>query len=313
MGLKPDLSVKISGINFKNPVWVASGTFGYAEEFKPFFDVKKLGAIVTKTITMNPRLGNPPHRIYETPSGMLNAIGLQNVGAKRFISDKLPYLESLKVPIIVSVMGYSFEEFSEVIKALAKKRSIAGFELNLSCPNVKYQRKKTETKMFCHDAELVKKLLAKLRGLTSKPLIAKLGPDVSNIGAIAKAAEDGGADAVSLINTMRAMSIDIHTRRPHIRNNTAGLSGPCIKPVAVRMVWEAARAVRIPVIGIGGISNAEDAVEFLIAGATAIQVGTANFINPHVCPEIIKGIESFLRTQKLKSVKQLIGSIRIYD
>ena len=312
-----NLETTIGKIKFKNPVLVASGTFGYAQEFEKLIDLKKLGGIVTKTLTLKPRLGNPPQRIVETPSGMLNAIGLQNVGVAKFVEDKLPYLAGLKVPIIASVMGYSVEEFVGCVKALDHCAAISGFELNLSCPNVSYgsAKKKADSsltssaRMFAHDAALIEQVVSATRKITQKTLIAKLGPDVSDIAEMAVAAERAGADAVALINTFVAMVIDVKTRKPVLANKTGGLSGPCVRPVAVRMTWEAAKAVKIPVIGIGGIMNAHDALEFLIAGASAIQVGTANFMNPQASMEILKGLEDFLKKEKIANLKNLIGSI----
>ena len=236
MGL--DLSVQIGKIKLKNPVLAASGTFGHAREFEKFFDLKKLGGIVTKTITLKPRLGNPPPRIVETPSGMLNAIGLQNPGVEKFIEEKLPYLRALKVPVIVSAMGYSVEEFVSVIKRLDAADGIDGFELNLSCPNVPYSTKTeslTLVKMFAHDERMIEEVVSAARQVTDKTLIAKLGPDVSDISKMAMAAERAGADAVSLINTFIAMVIDVKTRKPVLANKTGGLSGPCVRPIAVRI------------------------------------------------------------------------------
>ncbi len=307
-----NLETQIGKIKLKNPVLVASGTFGHAKEFEKFIHLKKLGGIVTKTITLKPRLGNPPQRIVETPSGMLNAIGLQNPGAEKFIQDKLPFLRSLKIPIIVSVMGYSVEEFVNVVRVLDKE-PIDGFELNLSCPNVSYGKIKEaeETvRMFAHDASMIEDVVKAVRQETQKTLIAKLGPDVSDIAKMALAAEKAGADAVSLINTFVAMAIDIKTRKPVLANKTGGLSGPCIRPIAVRMTWEVHKKVKIPILGIGGIMNADDVLEFLIAGASAIQVGTANFMNPQASLEILNDLTAFMRKEKIKSLKEIIGSIK---
>ncbi len=304
MGL--DLTARIGNVKLKNPVLVASGTFGHGKEFEKFFDLKKLGGIVTKTITIKPRLGNPPVRIVETPSGMLNAIGLQNPGVEKFISDKLPYFRKIGVPIFVSVMGYSVEEFENVVKSLEKEGGIDGYELNLSCPNVAYGG----AKMFAHDDTLISQVVSAIRKKTKRTLIAKLGPDVSDIGRMALAAEKAGADAVSLINTFIAMAIDVKTRKPVLANKTGGLSGPCIRPIAVRMIWEVCKKVKVPVMGIGGIMNAHDALEFFIAGASAIQVGTASFMNPAAPMEILEGICDFMRKEKIKSLKEIIGSIK---
>lgn len=304
------LEIQIGKIKLKNPVLVASGTFGHAKEFEKFIDLKKLGGIVTKTITVKPRLGNPPQRIVETPAGMLNAIGLQNPGVEKFIEDKLPYLRGLKIPIIVSVMGYSVEEFEQVLKCLEAESGIDGYELNLSCPNVSYGSRNSGTaRMFAHDAGMIEEVVRAARALTQRTVIAKLGPDVSDIGAMAEAAERGGAEAIALINTFVAMVIDVKTRKPVLANKTGGLSGPCVRPIAVRLVWEAAKRVKIPVIGIGGIMNSHDALEFLIAGASAVQVGTANFMNPRASVEVLDGLKDFMRKEKIGDLKEIIGSI----
>ena len=311
MGL--DLSTQIGKIKFKNPVLVASGTFGHAKEFEHFFDLKRLGGIVTKTITLRPRLGNPPPRIVETPSGMLNAIGLQNPGAEKFIEEKLPYLRKLGIPIIVSAMGYSVPEFISVIQALDRAEGIDGYELNLSCPNVPYSTKTealTLVKMFAHDERMIEEVVSAVRQVTDKTLVAKLGPDVSDISKMAMAAERAGADAVSLINTFIAMAIDVKTRRPVLANKTGGLSGPCVRPIAVRMTWEVFKKVKIPVMGMGGIMTAKDALEFLIAGASAVQIGTANFMDPSAPMHVLEGIEEFIKKEKIKNLKELIGSVK---
>ena len=311
MGL--DLSVQIGKIKLKNPVLVASGTFGHGKEFEPFFDLKRLGGIVTKTITVKPRLGNPPPLIVETPAGMLNAIGLQNPGAEKFLEEKMPYFRKLGIPILASVMGYSVEEFVQVVQMMDRAEGIDGFELNLSCPNVPYSSK-TEAlslvKMFAHDERMIEEVVAAVRQATDKTLIAKLGPDVSDIVKMAAAAERAGADAVSLINTFIAMVIDVKTRRPVLANKTGGLSGPCVRPIAVRMVWEVAKKIRIPVLGIGGIMDASHALEFLVAGASAVQVGTAAFMNPQAPVDVLDGIEAFMHEQKIARMKELIGSVK---
>lgn len=304
-----NLEVKIGKIKFKNPVLVASGTFGHAKEFAPFIDLKKLGGIVTKTITVKPRLGNPPPRIVETPSGMLNAIGLQNPGVEKFIEEKLPYLSKIGIPIIVSVMGYSVGEFKNVIRALEKVGRIDGYELNLSCPNVGYGSADAG-RMFAHDSAMIKEVVGAVRKLTKKTVIAKLGPDVSDIGLMARAAESAGADAISLINTFIAMVINVKTRMPVLANKTGGLSGPCVRPIAVRLVWEVYQSVKIPIMGMGGIMDANDALEFLIVGASAIQIGTANFMNPCASVEILQGIGDFMKKEKIKNLKEIIGSIK---
>lgn len=310
MGL--NLETQIGKIKLKNPVLVASGTFGHAKEFIPFIDLKKLGGIVTKTITLKPRLGNPPPRIVETPSGMLNAIGLQNPGAEKFIQEKMPFFRSLKIPIIVSAMAYSVEEFVTLIRHLETAEGIDGYELNLSCPNVSYGAKSAHAtvKMFAHDEGMIEEVVSAIRKETKKTVIAKLGPDVSDIGKMAQAAERGGADGVALINTFMAMVIDLKTRKPVLANKTGGLSGPCIRPIAVRMTWEAAKKVKIPIIGIGGIMNGNDAAQFLVAGASAIQVGTANFMNPRASLDVLEGVQSWMKSEKINSLKELIGSIK---
>jgi dihydroorotate dehydrogenase (NAD+) catalytic subunit len=309
-----DLSTSIGKLKLKNPVMVASGTFGHAKEFEKFFDLKRLGAIVTKTITIKPRLGNPAPRIVETPAGMLNAIGLQNPGVDMFIEEKLPFFKKLGIPIIVSAMGYSAEELVSVIERLEKADGIDGYELNLSCPNVPYSSAKTEAltmvKMFAHDDKMIEQVVSAVRQVTERTLIAKLGPDVSDIGKMALAAERAGADAVSLINTFMAMAIDVKTRKPILANKTGGLSGPCVRPIAVRMVWDVFKKVKIPVLGMGGITGANDALEFLIAGASAVQVGTANFMDPTAPVNVLEGLEDFLKREKIKSIKELIGSIK---
>jgi dihydroorotate dehydrogenase (NAD+) catalytic subunit len=313
MGL--DLSVNLGKLKLQNPVLVASGTFGYAKEFERFFDLKQLGGIVTKTLTLKPRIGNPPQRVHETPSGMLNAIGLQNVGVEVFIKDKLPYLSRLGIPLIASVMGYSVDEFVKVVEALNDHKGIDGFELNLSCPNVEYSNAHEEpmdrpAKMFAHDESMILNVVNSVRQATDKTVIAKLGPDVSDVGKMALAAQKGGADAVSLINTFIAMSLDIKTQKPVLKNITGGLSGPCIRPIAVRMVWEVARAVKIPVIGMGGIMNANDVLEFMIAGAACVQVGTANFINPTACPQILSDLKSYMKQAKINTLSKVVGTVK---
>ena len=309
-----DLSTQIGKIKLKNPVLVASGTFGHGKEFEKFFDLKRLGGIVTKTITLKPRLGNPPVRIVETPSGMLNAIGLQNPGVEQFLEEKMPYFRKLGIPIIVSAMGYSVEEFVQVVQQLDAAEGIDGFELNLSCPNVPYASKTEKlslVKMFAHDETMIEQVVSAVRQVTNKTLIAKLGPDVSDIAKMALAAERAGADAVSLINTFIAMVIDIKTRRPVLANKTGGLSGPCIRPIAVRMAWEVAQRVKIPVMGMGGIVEAKHALEFFIAGASAVQVGTANFTNPTAPVDILEGIEDFMKKERIASMKELIRSVKV--
>ena len=302
-----NLKVDLAGIGMKNPVMVASGTFGYGEEYSQFMDLKQLGAIVTKSITLKPRAGNKPPRIIETPAGMLNAIGLQNVGLERFISEKMPFLREAGAPVIASISGAEISEYVELAASLSNVKGIAGLELNISCPNVA-----KGGMMFGADPRVTHKLIKAVRGATGLPLIAKLSPNVTSVVEIAAAAEEAGADALSLINTLLGMAIDIHTRQPKLANITGGLSGPAVRPVAVRMVWQVADAVDIPVI-MGGIVTADDALEFMIAGAKAVALGTANFINPLAAVEIISGIEDFMIRNDICSVSDLVGSLQRPD
>ena len=300
-----DLSVDAAGIRMKNPVMTASGTFGYAREFEQYMDLNRLGALVVKTITRLPRAGNPPPRVAETPAGMLNAIGLQNVGIEAFIREKLPYLRKLEPPLIVNVAGESVEDFRDLTKRISDQEGVAGIELNISCPNV------AGGLDFSSDPTLAYRVVKAARDATQLPIIPKLSPNVTDIVAIARAVADAGADAISLINTLVGMAVDVRTRQPKIGNVTGGLSGPAIRPVAVRMVWQVARAVRLPIIGMGGIVTAEDALEFLIAGATAVAVGTANFINPTATVKVIDGLEQYCVANGISDIRQLIGSLEL--
>ena len=303
----PNLTINIGKLKFKNPVMVASGTFGYAEEFKDFIDLKKLGAVVSKTITFKPRKGNPPPRTCETPSGMLNSIGLENPGFEGFVKEKLPLLAKIGVPVIVSIASQGdAEEFAILAKELEKLEEVSAIELNISCPNIK-----EKNGLISQDAEATFDLVKRVRQVTAKTLITKLSPNVTSIIEIAQAAEKGGSDAVSLINTLTGMSIDLDSRMPKIAAVTGGLSGPAIRPVAVRMCWEVARNINIPIIGMGGIMDAQSALEFIIAGASAVSVGTANFINPRACVEIIDGISGYLEENKMDGINELIGSLKI--
>jgi len=293
----------------QNPVITASGTF--SEDFSQLIDLKRLGAIVTKTVTLKPRVGNPPPRIFETESGMLNAIGLSNDGINAFVEEKLPILSQLGIPIILSIAGESSSEFTKLTKTLNGTKGISALELNISCPNIKRTKKRgSKVKLIAQDPKAVFDTVKTVRRLTKLTLITKLSPNVTDITSIAKAAESGGSDAISLINTVFGMAIDLETRKPQLGNVIGGLSGPAIKPIALRMVWEVARAVKIPTIGVGGIMNAQDAVEFLIAGATAVEVGTASIVNPKATIEIIDGIEKFMKRNKIKDIKKLIGSLK---
>lgn len=304
--METGLCVNIGKLKLKNPVMVASGTFGYAEEFKGFLDLKGLGAIVTKTITLNPRRGNPPPRTCETPSGMLNSIGLENPGVESFIKDTLPQLIKIGTPIIVSISSEdSPEEFLRLIERLEGIKEIEAIELNISCPNL---RKKN---LISQDPEAVYRVVEGVRKLTSKTIITKLSPNVTDITETAAAAESAGSDAISLINTLTGMSIDTETKLPKITSVTGGLSGPAIRPVALRMVWEVYQKIKLPIIGMGGIIDTPSAVEFFLAGAACISIGTANFINPGIAAEIIAGIKKYLEKNKIKDIRFLTGSIKI--
>jgi len=306
---KPNLEVEIAGIKLKNPVMTASGTFGYGEEFSPFIDLDRLGAMVLKGITLKPKRGNPPPRIIETPSGMLNAIGLQNVGVEVLIKEKLPYLKKFNTPVIINISGDTIEEYIELARRLgevSKEMGVAGLEVNISCPNVKNGDMAWGT-----DAKATYKIVSSIRKVTTLPLIVKLTPNVTDIKTIAQAAKEAGADALSLINTLVGMAVDIDSRKPKLANISGGLSGPAVKPVALWLVWQVFQTVNIPVIGIGGIIKVEDALEFIIAGARAIEIGTANFINPNITIEIIEGIKKYLIKNNIKDVNELVGSMKI--
>ena len=296
--------VKIAGVELKNPVMTASGTFGSGEDYSEFVDLNKLGAVVTKGVANVPWEGNPTPRIAETSSGMLNAIGLQNPGVDVFCKRDLPFLQKFDTKIIVNVCGHAPEEYLEVAERLSEEK-IDLMEINISCPNVN-----AGFLAFGQDASHVEKLTAQIKRIAAHPVIMKLTPNVTDITEIAKAAEAGGADAVSLINTLTGMKIDVNRRTFALANRTGGLSGPAIKPVAVRMVYQAARAVKIPVIGMGGIASTEDALEFILAGATAVAVGTANFRNPRIAEEIADGIKTYMEHAKIDDIQELIGGVR---
>jgi dihydroorotate dehydrogenase (NAD+) catalytic subunit len=302
----PDLSVEIAGIKLKNPVMVASGTFGYGQEYNDLFDLNRLGGIVTKSITLKPRPGNPPPRIVETPSGMLNAIGLQNVGLGAFISEKMPFLRKLDVPVIVNISGDTPDDYIELAERLSEVEGIAGLEVNISCPNVK-----RGGMTIGIDPEETHELVWRVRRVTSLPLIVKLTPNVTDIIPIARASVDAGAEALSLVNTFLGMAVDVERRKPRLANVTGGLSGPAIRPIAVRMVWQVAQAVDVPVIGIGGVMNWCDALEFIIVGASAVAVGTANFVNPMAPIQIIDGIREYLLRHGFDSLRDIIGSLKL--
>lgn len=301
------LSVNLGKLTLANPVMVASGTFGYAEEFQDFVDLEKLGAIVSKTITLKPRQGNPFPRTCETPAGMLNSIGLENPGLEAFLEKKLPFLKGIGVPLIISIASESApEEFLTLAKRLDTLKEVSAIELNISCPNVR-----GKTRLISQDPRATYEVLRRVRKVTKKTLITKLSANVTDITEIAQAAEEGGSDCLALVNTLTGMSIDVFSRKPKIASGVAGLSGPAIRPVAVRMVWEAHKKTRIPIIGMGGIMDAASALEFIIAGASAVSVGTANFINPSVTIGIIAGIKKYLRENKIKDINSLVGSLRI--
>lgn len=306
--MNPNLKIKIGKLELKNPVMVASGTFGYGEEFKDFIDLRKLGAIVSKTITLNPRKGNPPPRTCETPAGMLNSIGLENPGLEGFIQNKLPFLKKLKVPIIVSIASEGApEEFVTLARRLGTIKEVAAIELNISCPNIRHS---SQAGLISQDPQATYETVHSVRRATRKTLITKLSPNVTDIAAIALSAQNAGSDAVSLINTLTGMSINVKTRKPKIAAITAGLSGPAIRPVAVRMVWEVYQKIKIPVIGMGGIIDTASALEFFLAGASAVSVGTANFINPRTTIEIISGLKDYLIQQKISDIRDLVGNLK---
>ena len=285
---------------------VASGTFGYGEEYAKYIDLNKLGAIVVKGLSLTPREGNPPPRIVETSAGMLNSIGLQNIGIDSFINEKLPFLEKFDTKVIVNFFGDSIDEYCEVAKGIDSVPGIHGLEMNISCPN-----KKEGWLEFGTNPDLAFRVVSAVRKNTKLPLIVKLSPNVTDITIIAKAVSDAGADAVSLINTLSGMAIDINTRRPKLANIIGGLSGPAIKPVALKMVWQVAKTIKLPIIGVGGIMTYEDAIEFMIAGASAVQIGTANFIDPASSEKIIDGLKLYCEQNSIKDINEIAGSIAI--
>ena len=299
-----DMRVNIAGVEWKNPVTVASGTFGSGEEFSDFVDLNRLGAVTTKGVANVPWSGNPTPRVAEVYGGMMNAIGLQNPGIELFCQRDIPYLKQFDTKIIVNVCGHAPEEYLAVVERLADE-PIDMMEINISCPNVN-----AGFLAFGQDAGHVEELTAQIKKIAKQPVIMKLTPNVTDIAEIAKAAEAGGADAVSLINTLTGMKIDVNRRTFALANKTGGVSGPCIKPIAVRMVYQTAQAVKIPVIGMGGIQNAEDALEFILAGASAVAVGTANFINPYATLEIIDGIREYMEKNQIEDIYQLIGAVK---
>jgi dihydroorotate dehydrogenase (NAD+) catalytic subunit len=302
----PNLSVTIGKIKLKNPVMVASGTFGFGEEYEDFFDLNQLGAIISKSISLKPMMGNPPPRIFETEGGIINSIGLQNPGFQNFIKNKLPYYKKIKTHLIINLVGNTQREYVELARRFDEVPGISGLEMNISCPNVKQGGI-----VFGSDPKMAYHLVREVRKGTELTLIVKLSPNVTDIALMAKSVEEGGADAVSLVNTFRAMAVNIHTRKPELGNIIGGLSGPAIKPIALRMVWEVSRRVKIPVIGMGGIMKAEDAIEFILVGASAIQIGTANLVNPRTGIDVINGIKKYLIQNKIENVQKLTGLFKI--
>ena len=304
-GFSLDLSVEVGALKLRNPIMSASGTFGYGIEFEDIVTLDKLGGIVCKGLSREPMTGNPPPRLYETAAGMLNAIGLQNIGARAFLDEKLPLLRKVTTtPIICNVYGYANSEYVDTIRILNEGDGISAYELNVSCPNVKYGGI-----AFGQDPVLLEQLVADCKSATTRPIIVKLSPNVTSIARMAKSAENAGADAISLVNTFLAMAIDPETRRPRISNITAGLSGPCIKPIAVRMVYDATQAVKIPVIGMGGIGTAADVVEFMLAGASAVEVGTANFWDPCACEKLVDELERWCLAHRIERIRELKGGL----
>jgi dihydroorotate dehydrogenase (NAD+) catalytic subunit len=304
--MKLKMGVNIGGMALKNPVMTASGTFGYGKEYSDYLDLNRLGAVIVKGLSLEPREGNSPPRIIETASGMLNAVGLQNVGVRAFINDKLPWLRRTDSSIVTNIFGETIEDYVKVAEILNDAEGVAAIEVNISCPNVK-----RGGIAFGSDPVLAAEVTRAVKDVSRLPVIVKLTPNVTDITEIARAAEAAGADALSLINTITGMSVDIEKRVPHLKNVTGGLSGPAIKPVALRMVWEVVKEVSIPVIGIGGIMNARDVLEFLIVGAKAVQVGTANFLNPGVTADIIDDMERYLSEKGINDINDLIGTLKI--
>jgi dihydroorotate dehydrogenase (NAD+) catalytic subunit len=307
---EPSLTVDLAptnklGLRLANPVLVASGTFGYGTEYQPLVDIQRLGAICSKGITVRPRGGNPPPRIAETPAGMLNAIGLQNVGLRRVITDKAPIWARWTVPVIVNISGESVDEFVQLASTLDALAGVAGLEVNISCPNIS-----AGGRLFADDARSAAMVTSAVRDATSLPIMVKLSPNVNDVVEIAQAVEEAGADCISVANTFVGMLIDVDAARPYIANVTAGLSGPAIRPIVVRMVYQIAGHVRIPIVGVGGVTCLRDALQYVMAGATAVQVGTANFVNPNTAIEIVDGLHDYLRERGIAGVTELVGSAR---
>jgi len=305
MGQPPDLAVEIAGIRLGNPVIAASGTFGYGEEFERFADLRRIGGIAVKGTSARPIDGNPPPRLHPTPSGMLNSIGLENVGVDAFIRDKMPFLRQAGSAVIVNVFGFTEDEYAEVVDKLNTCDGIAAYELNISCPNTRHGGM-----VFGQSPDSTLQLTKMLKARSRRPVIVKLSPNVTDIVDLARAAEAGGADALTVANTFLAMAIDTDTFKPRIYTITGGLSGPAIRPITLRMVYQCARAVKIPIIGLGGIVSVEDAVEYFLAGASAIQVGTANFYDPRAPLHVLEGLAKWLKKKGLSSIKDLVGQMK---
>jgi dihydroorotate dehydrogenase (NAD+) catalytic subunit len=302
----PALATTLCGISLKNPVIAASGTFAYGLEFEKLVDLNALGGLVVKGLSREPIEGNPPPRLFETAAGMINSVGLQNIGVRRFVLEKLPALAKLRTAIFANVFGYATEDYVEVVRVLDDHEGVAGYELNVSCPNTRHGGI-----YFSSDPALLGEVITAVKRVARRPVIVKLSPNVAAIEPLARAAESSGADAISLVNTFVALAIDPHARKPRLGAALGGLSGPAIKPIALRLVLQAARAVRIPVVGLGGIANGSDAAEFLIAGASAVEVGTATFWDPRAPLRIARELARFLRREKIGSVKELVGSIKM--
>ena len=301
----PKMAVHIGGgLTIKNPVMAASGTFGYGEEYAPYYDINRVGAVIVKGVSLEPRAGNPPPRIMETPCGMLNAIGLENPGVKIFMKEKLPFLRQYNVAVIVNVFGETLDEYKQVVEIVSETEGVHGLEINISCPNVK-----KGGIVFGTDPDMAYEITKEVKSATNLPVIVKLTPNVTDICVIAESVQAAGADAISLINTLTGMSVDIEQRIPHLANITGGLSGPAIKPIALRMVWQVAKKVTVPVIGVGGITNARDAMEFLIVGARAVQIGTAHFINPRAAVDIVEGMADYFVEHDIRDVNEFIGTL----
>lgn len=298
-----NLAVNLGGLQMKNPVTTASGTFGFGPEYAPYIDLNKLGAIVVKGTTLEPRAGNPTPRIAETPAGMLNCIGLQNPGVDYFIEKSLPFLREYDTPVIVNIAGNSLEDYAEVTRRLTRAEGVGALEVNISCPNVKQGGM-----VFGTSCTMAAEVIRVVKDNTSLPVIAKLSPNVTDVVEIARGVAEAGADALALINTLLGMKIDIHARKPVLGNTMGGLSGPAIRPVAVRIVWQVAQAVKLPILGMGGIMNGEDAIEFILAGATAVAAGTANFVNPRATMDILAGIEKYMNKYGVKDINDLVGA-----